>query len=98
MYIQKICCEDQAHSHRLTFIQKPSSPLAMFYGFLSGKKNQQSAQKDAIMVTEGHDLIPRHVTAVLCGLGYTVRSISGGVNPATSPTPQAEVAAHTEFS
>lgn len=42
MYIQKkIWCEDQAHSHRLTFIQKSSSPLVMFYGCVSGKKKKK---------------------------------------------------------
>lgn len=43
MYIQNIWCEDQAHSHRLTIIQKSSSPLVMFYGFVSGKKKKKKS-------------------------------------------------------
>lgn len=101
MYIQYIWCEDQAHSHRLTIIQKSSSPLVMFYGFVSGKKKKKKIsnllKRMLSFVTEGHGLIPSHVTATLCDLGNLVRSISGGVNPAASPTPQTDIAAHTEF-
>lgn len=48
MHVQKVCrgcCEDQAHSHRLAFIQESSSPLVMFYGSISGKKRSAICSK-----------------------------------------------------
>lgn len=67
----KKCCENQAHSHRLTFIHESSSPLVTFHRTVSGKKDQQSTQKHGIIATApgwlsgDHNLIPTQVTTLL---------------------------------